>query len=509
MGRKLTVATCLLLAANICAAQEVASDAGAPATRHDAHLYFAEKEQAIWRTNADKLAAIGEDRANAVKALGVENSARLQAIMAENSAAHKALSQKGLSGEAHKSEYDRIQAETSQARAEQLAWYQESRARIDEDYASQRAAQIDETREQIALVNEKRAATLTRLLNSPVRPGMLSVPQTDEAQPGDDTAGVAKSGGTGEELYMEHCKLCHGEQPGMRYARFDLYEAVVVDDAEYFLNRVRNGPGPMPDIDDIDALTDGQVLSIRDFIRRAGDINTGVVVVDEPEKTPDPDTGSTPVGPVAGTSVPPGLPPVTPDSPLPGTGPGSTDAARDAQTQSIGTAGLTCNISGSVEVSWVAPLAWRAGWIPPGASMDESGEPWETSWMLRLRARLEDPTETNSNGHPAPGWCAFTDGSLGSAAGKAREIVIFAHSQGTTFDQFQFAAGDVKVWRSNSTPGSRGGRFALDVIRAVHGLYLPAGNYDAAGGGEVHGDVRRIDDRWSPNRDPSFLVIDN
>ena len=513
MLRIQTVIALFLLAVNICAAQDAAPDESSPATSHDAYQYYAEQEKAVWRDNAEKLMAIDKEMSDAVAALSAENAKRLQAILAENSAAHKELSGKGLRGDAHAAEYKRIQKETSSARADLQVWLQESRSKINEDHANQRAAQFESAEEQLALIKEQRSTTLARLLNSPIKPGVLTFPEDEDGQPGEQPGQVSKSDATGEELYFEHCDLCHGSRPGTRESRYDLYEAVVVDDAAYFLDRVRNGPGSMPGIDEIQALSDGQIFLIRDFVRMAGDINTGVVVVDEPEKTPDPEAGSgagsTTNGPVAGTPVRSGLPPVTPGSPLPETGPGATEAAREAQNRSFGSADLTCNVRGDVEVNWIAPFAWNAGWIPPGASMDESGQQWQVSWMLRLRARLEVPAESNSAGHPAPGWCTYTSGSLGSAAGKSREIVIFAHSPSNPFQDFQFQDGNVNVFRSNVSSRDRGGRFATDVILAVHGVYIPATNRYMRGEGEVHGHVKRIDDRWSPGGEPAFLVIND
>ena len=269
----------------------------------------------------------------------------------------------------------------------------------------------------------------------------------------------------------------------------------------------------MNTFDAINALSDAEVLAIRDYVRTQGDINTGVVASsDDPLKTPDPESpppsgaqGATPTGTVGG--IPSGSPVVDPGSPLPAGGPAGSDAVRDAQTESFGSADLTCNVTGNVEVRWIAPLGWRAGWIPPGGTMQSPESTWGDAWMLRLRARLEDPATTDSGGHPAPGWCTFTDGSLGSVAGKSREIMIFAHTSSAPFEHYRFTTAGVEVHRANASISDPGGSFAVEVIQAVHGLHMPAGNRTTGLNGDVHGHVKRIDDRWSESGEPAFLVI--
>ena len=484
-------------------AQSESSDPGEFASSQDANVYFADRQRAAWRENAERLAEIDQAYADAKRALSEENVRRTKALVAENSAAHKALAERGLNGDEHAVEFRRIQQETRQARADKLAWFSSAHEKLDDDHALRRAEQLAETRATVARLDAQRAATIERLVNSPTSLGGVLTQDAEN--------GVAKSGATGAKNYDDHCDLCHGV-PGLRTMPYDLYPAVVEDDADYFLGRVRNGPGPMPEFDGIAALSDAEVLEIRDYVRREGDINTGVVPDPDATKTPDPtepaDTGATSNNnPVAG--VPSNLPPISPDSPLPESGPAGSDAVRDAQTAALGSAGLTCNLNGDVDVRWIAPLAWSAGWIPPGADMQASESGWEDNWMVRVRARLEDPTTTDSGGHPDPGWCTFTNGSLGSVAGKSREIAIFAHTTSRVFEQFHFNTGAVDVWRSNASPGDRGGSFAVDVVNTVHGLVMPAGNRSRNTNGEVHGHVKRIDDRWSGSGEPAFLVIND
>lgn len=500
---------CSLLIGSAASAQSEKEAVPELSTTAEANLHFAERHKRIWQENAQALAEIDSAYGDAVKVLGKENSSRMHAILADNGTAHKANAEKDLSGDERAAESRRIQAETQQARDELAEWFATSRRKLDENHRADRQAQVAATNERIARANEQRDATIARFASRPVSLGGVIVPDDVEGPSEGAPSGGQKSGASGRDLYFEHCDLCHGSEPGLRTSRYDLYEAVVVDDAAYFLNRVRNGPGPMPDIDEIQALTDTQIFSVRDFIREQGDINTGVVEAELPGKTPDPQPGASADSVDTGMNAPApsGLPPITPGSPLPSGEPAESDAVRRAQTQTFGEAELTCNVHGDVDVSWIAPFSWNVGWIPPGATMNETGVPWGESWMLRLRARLEDPAETGGSREPAPGWCTYVQGSLGSVAGKSREIVIFAHTVARPFQQFRFSGGSVDVMKSNSSPADRGGRFAINVVRAVHGLIMPAGNRATGGNGEVHARVKRIDDRWSPDGEPAFLVV--
>lgn len=511
MTVKQTFAVLIFLAVNVAAAQTAPENVPELQNSQEANVYFGEREREIRAENARRLAEINKAFGDAVDALSAENVARIQALMAENAAAHEALAERDdLSAAERGAESRRIQDETQQARAELLEWMQASRQQLDEEHAANRAAQLAETQDLIDRVNEQRQATLNRLINRPASLGGVITPV--ESGAGGDDEGVPKSGSTGATNYDRHCDLCHG-QPGLRTMPIDLYPVVVEDDADYFLYAVREGRGPMNTYDAINALTDAEVLAIRDFVREQGDINTGVVASgDDPLKTPDPESpptsdtgGAPPAGPVAG--IPSGLPAVDTGSPLPNEGPAGSDAVREAQTESFGSAYLTCNVTRDVEVRWIAPLGWRAGWIPPGGTMQSPENTWGDAWMLRLRARLEDPATTNSGGNPAPGWCTFTDGSLGSVAGKSREIMIFAHTNSAPFEHYRFTNAGVEVHRTNNSISDPGGSFAVEVIKAVHGLHMPAGNRTTGVNGEVHGNVKRIDDRWSGSGEPAFLVI--
>ena len=504
----------------------MAGDAPSFEDSQSANSYYADEERRLWRANADALTALDAEFSAATKALSEENSARLRALTQEQAAAYQDLSAQGLTGEARTAAYKRLQDDAQQKRAEQLTWYQSERQRLSDEHQAKRAAQLAGTQQQIVLTQQQRVAAMARISGVPI--GLTATEESAdiEAAAGDE-APVAKSGATGYDLYWEHCETCHSD-PGTYTWRYDLYEAVVVDDAAYFLDRVRNGPGNMPDIDAIQALSDAQIYSIRDYIRERGDYNTaraaaaesgddsgddsGLPVPDGPAKTPDSGQPPSPLpapGAVVGgqgSRPPPGVPSMTPDSPLAGQGPAGSAVVRDAQTESFGTASLSCNVSQGVEARWIAPYSWRSGWIPPGGRMEGSGDDWDGQWLLRFRARLEEPTD--STGSLQAGWCRFTTGSLGSVAGKGRDIVVFAHAPAASFEQFRFGDTGVSVVRADPSRANRSSRYAIDVVEAVYGVYLRAGGRQT-GSGEVHGTVRRIDDRWGDEGAIAFLVVNN
>ncbi len=505
------LAALLVLAYTPLKAQEPASSlpSGEPSTRLDTNTQYAQREQQAWRDHAQKLTAIDAAQRDAIKALSEENRQRLQAISASNSAAHKQLAKQDLSSERRAAETRRIQADSAQQREELRDWYAAQGAAINAEHKANRTAQAATTNGTIEQIASDRAAAMQRLLDARIS----SVGLTGSESGASDGA-VQKSADTPtgpEDQYKELCSSCHGSSPGTRQWPGDLYETVVDEDASFFLDRVRNGPGAMPRRPDIQALSDAQILAIRDYIRERGDIETGLVEAPV-EKTPDAEPEDSGAASVArgGSSTPSGVPPIAPDSPLPGgASPAGSDAARQAQADSLGTATLTCNLSSGAKVSWLAPFSWKRGWIPPGATMSASEANGQDSWMVRLTAKLEDSASTDSGGSPAPGWCTFTDGSLGNAAGPGRRITVFAHTVSQPFEQFEFDGYNIEVWRSNTQPPDRGGKFALDVVWTVQGLRMPAGNQSKNSSGQVSAVIKRIDDRWADDGNVAFLVVDN
>lgn len=239
---------------------------------------------------------------------------------------------------------------------------------------------------------------------------------------------------------------------------------------------------------------------------------SGALVPDGPNRSPGSRRPPSPLPPPppdalrggAGAS-PPDLPSITPGGPLDGQGPGGSDAVRDAQTESLGTARLTCNLSRGVAARWISPDS--AGWIPPGGQPNASGAGLQNPWLMRFRARLEDPANAAGGSLPA-GWCRLSGGSLGVVAGSGREVVVFAHAPAASFAQFRFDNQGVSVLRSNSALANPSSRFAVNVVQAVYGVDL-RGGVRQTGSGEVRGTVRRIDDRWGDGGAIPLLVVNN
>ncbi len=204
-ARRFTVALSCFLCGAVLA--QSTSEEVTIADRFEANTYYAERERAIWRENADLLAALNEAYADAIAALSEENSRRIQALMAENSAAHKELAESGLSAEERAAESRRIQSETQRGRAEIQSWLNQAREQLTDEHAANRAAQTAAAQELIDRLREQRTATRERIVSGPVNvaalPPLTTPDDTTEQSPSqaasgvieDSTGGPAASGG--------------------------------------------------------------------------------------------------------------------------------------------------------------------------------------------------------------------------------------------------------------------------------------------------------------------------
>jgi hypothetical protein len=128
---------------------------------------------------------------------------------------------------------------------------------------------------------------------------------------------------------------------------------------------------------------------------------------------------------------------------------------------------------------------------------------------MRVRARLESPTDGAYPAEPRPGWCSWFGDSLGSAAGKGREIAIYARTDSPPFESFEFSSSGVAVYRQRdfSSTAANAARFTLDAVNAIWGTHLANGQR-RQGDNMVYVYVRRIDSRWGVEGEPAFITVE-
>jgi len=406
--------------------------------------------------------------------------------------------------------YDLEKVETLKLDAEQR---QQKLQELNARRESEREQVLAERKELILASAEERERRMSVLAGQLAQRGVLF---TGGEKSADETSpGVYKSDNSAAAFYDQNCKSCHFYKMDESGTYPSLWMAVQRLSQSDFVRAVQT-TSPMKDMPAVKDASKKEVRGVYDYILTWGDNPpwlAGGPQNDDPgaDKIPD-ESAAAPAGPlppaVRTSGGGPGPLAGTVNSPaaaLPST-PGGPAVAGEVHDTQFGNAQLQCNVSGDeLEVRWIAPYRSEDGWIPPPQDVQAA----DNAWVMRLRARLESPVDGAYPTEPRPGWCTWTDGSLGSAAGKNRDIVIYARMATPPFSSFVFKDGNADIYQHPPCCGvdERAGRFTLDVANAVHGVRLSDGRL-IRGNGQVHTLVRMIDSRWGLEGAPAFIVDD-
>lgn len=376
---------------------------------------------------------------------------------------------------------------------------------------SAREQVLAERKKLILASAEERERRMSVLAGQLAQEGVLFA-VADEAA-GETSAGVHKSDNSAVAFYDQNCKSCHfykmdetGTYPSLWLAAQRLAKGDFV--------RVVKTTSPMKDLPAVEGAKKKKIRDVYDYILTWGDSPPWLAGEQQADDSADdkvPDAPA-PVGPLpsAARATGGGAAPVAgavndppPHLPTVPEGPAVAGEVRDTQ---FGNAQLQCNVSGDeLEVRWIAPYRWRDGWIPPPQDVRAA----DNAWVMRLRARLELPVDGTYPDAPRPGWCTWTDGSLGNAAGKNRDIVIYARTDSPPFSSFVFTDNSVEIYDERPCCGANenAGHFTSDVVSAIHGVRLSGGSLRSTNR-QVFALVRLIDSRWGLDGAPAFIVVD-
>ena len=148
---------------NAVAQDAPSSRSSGPSTSQSVNDNYYQSVKAGRDDHQKNLAEIDRQYEEALRQFREENIRRAQALPAQNTAAHKDLAGKGLTGGERQAEYDRIQAEHKQSRAEYAQWRDSTSQRLREEHANARDAQLNEHQLKLDQLLAERNANLARL----------------------------------------------------------------------------------------------------------------------------------------------------------------------------------------------------------------------------------------------------------------------------------------------------------------------------------------------------------